>query len=226
MLGRDEIARVFKESFPFYDKLSKQEEELLLDNSGSVSYKKGEVVYDASRECVGMLLVQRGELRAYILSPDGREITLYWLEKGDICALSASCILKNITFEVQIEAKSEVEAVLIYPAAFSRLCSQNLYAENFYLRLTADRFSDVMWSIQQLLFLSVDKRLAAFLVEESKKQQTLRLLLTKEEIARYMGSAREVVSRTLSEFSRQNAVSLFRGGVLITDMVFLERLQK
>lgn len=218
------MQRALKERLPFFDKLSKEQQELLLGSARIVKYKKGEMVYDTTRECVGMLLIQKGEFRTYILSPDGREITLYWLGVGDICVLSASCVLKNITFDVIIEAKEDTEAILINPASFSRLCSENLYAENFYLRLTADRFSEVMWSIQQLLFFSIDKRLASFLLEETKKQNKSKLMLTKDEIARYMGSAREVVSRMLNEFAKQNAVLLFRGGVQVTDKEYLEKL--
>lgn len=102
-------------------------------------------LHSTDSECLGVLLIKSGGLRVYILSEDGREITLYRLSPGDICILSASCILNNITFDVHIDAESRTDAYLINIGAFSKLSNQNVYVENFAYRNTIERFSDVMW---------------------------------------------------------------------------------
>ena len=89
---------------------------------------------------------------------------------------------------------------------------------------TVSRFSEVMWVMQQILFMSFDKRLAIFLLAEAEKEQSSEIKLTHEQIAKYMGSAREVVSRMLKYFSSEGYVELSRGGVKITDYDSLDRL--
>jgi len=201
----------------FWDKLSVVEKDLFKNNVAKVTYKKGENLHSTDNECLGLLLVQSGELRVYILSEDGREVTLYRLSEGDSCVLSASCILNNITFDVLIDAECETEGLLLNIATFSRLTKENIYVENFAYKNTVDRFSDVMWAIEQILFMSFDKRLATFLLDEMSKTKSSEINLTHEQIAKYVGSAREVVSRMLKNFEQLGLLKLSRGSIQIID---------
>ena len=123
-----------------------------------------------------------------MLSEQGREITLYRLSAGELCILSAACVLQMITFDVCIDANSDCRVLQVGSAPFSQLMQQNLYVENFAYKLAAERFSDVMWAMQQILFLSFDQRLATFLLEESAALGSDTLTLTHEEAARLLGS--------------------------------------
>ena len=212
-----------RELLTFWDKLNLQEQNLILKNTNQVKYKQGKNIHSGENDCVGILLVKSGELRTYILSEDGREITLYRLSKGDICILSASCILKNITFDVFIDAERDSEVLLINSSVFQKICSENIYAENFSNQKTVDRFSDVMWAMQQILFMSFDKRLAFFLLDEMSRSGNDSIPMTHEQIAKYVGSAREVVSRMLKYFENEGLVELYRGGLKVIDK---ERLKK
>ncbi len=136
-----------------------------------------------------MLLIKKGELRVYILSEEGKEITLYRLRSGDVGILSASCILNNITFDVHIDTESAADMLLIPSLLYRQLCEQNIYADNFTCRLAMDRFSDVMWAMEQILFMSFDRRLAVFLLDEAARTGSDTVSLTHEQIAKYMGSA-------------------------------------
>lgn len=209
---------------PFWDKLSKRETELLLAGTRLVTYEQGDSVHSPSGECVGVLLVRSGELRTYILSESGKEVTLFRLGAGETCILSASCLLSSITFDVFIDAQQPTEVLLISSATFAQLQKDNLHVENFALCIAADRFSDVMWAMEQILFMSFDARLAVFLLDETAKAGTDTLALTHEQIAKYVGSAREVVSRMLKYFVKEGIVELCRGGVKITDKIALLRL--
>lgn len=206
-----------EDMLPFWDKLSSNEEKILLDNAISAVYKKGTPVHNADFQCIGMLLVKSGSLRVYILSEDGREITLYRVNRGEVCILSASCVLKSITFDVYIEAVTDSEVIKLHSSAVSLLMEDNIHVEAYAYRTATERFSDVMWAMQQILFMSFDKRLAIFLLDESSSLHTDEIKMTHEEIAKFMGSAREVVTRMLKYFSLEGYVELSRGTVKLTN---------
>lgn len=209
--------KTLQKSFDFYNKLSESEKKTLLKNTSEIHYKKGDNVHSADNDCIGVILIKSGELRTYMLSEEGKEITLYRLYAGEVCILSASCLIKNISFDVYIDAETETDILLINSYTFSKLQSYNIYVENFALHTAVDKFSDVMWAMQQILFLSFDKRLASFLLDESIKTNSDEIKLTHEQIAKYMGSAREVVTRMLKHFESDGIVELYRGGLKIKD---------
>lgn len=217
MLQNSTIAELYRQHFPFWEQLTETQKELLCTHTRSSIYQKGENIHGASGECTGTIFVKRGQIRAYLLSEEGREITLYRLGPGDICMLSASCVLNAITFDVFVDAETESEVFILSPGAFSALAEENVYVENFALSITAARFSEVMWAMQQILFMSFDKRLAVFLLDELSKTGGDTIRLTQEQIAKYMGSAREVVSRMLKYFAGEKIVAVSRGGVTVLD---------
>jgi CRP/FNR family transcriptional regulator len=223
MLEKDDFTFV-KSRLTFWDKLNDTEKSIIENNTAKVTYHKGAKLHSANNECLGVLLVKSGELRVYILSEDGRDVTLYRITAGDVCVLSASCILNSITFEVQIDAEVDTEAYLINIGAFGKLSNNNVYVENFAYKNTMERFSDVMWSMEQILFMRFDKRLAIFLLDEMAKTGSPDLNLTQEQIARYVGSAREVVSRMLKTFQSQGILSQSRGQIHIQNKDKLKQL--
>ncbi|MGV8905419.1 MAG: Crp/Fnr family transcriptional regulator [Acetobacterium sp.] len=223
MINQKDIVYI-ESAFTFWNRLTPPQRSQILGNVMSVKYRHGENIHSGENDCVGVLLVKSGELRTYILSEDGREITLYRLTAGDICILSASCILKSITFEVLIDAAADSDVLLINSAVFQQICNANIYAENFSYKLATDRFSDVMWAMQQILFMSFDKRLALFLLDELTRNSTDSITLTHEQIAKYVGSAREVVSRMLKYFEKEGLVTLSRGVVTVIDKNRLGKL--
>jgi CRP/FNR family transcriptional regulator len=107
---------------------------------------------------------------------------------------------------------------------YQQLCRQNIFAENFTDKLVIDSFSDVMWAMEQILFMSFDKRLAIFLSDETSRNQTDTVELTHEQIAKYIGSAREVVSRMLKYFVQEGIVELSRKGVRVIDKKKLKEI--
>ena len=223
MLDTHDLA-FLQEHLPFWNNLSKAEAEALVSGTRAVLYRAGENLHSAQNECAGVILVKSGELRSYLLSETGKEVTLYRLGAGEVCVLSASCVLSNITFDVMIDAEQDSEVLLISSGVFAQLQSSNLHVENFALRIAVDRFSNVMWAMEQILFMSFDRRLAVFLLDETAKTGADNLTLTHEQIAKYMGSAREVVSRMLKYFAKEGLVALHRGGVEILNKDGLRRL--
>jgi CRP/FNR family transcriptional regulator len=219
-----EYRELFNRNFSFWEHLTEKQKDTLCANATVASYNKGATLQSGSRGCLGVTLVKSGQLRIYMLSEDGREITLYRLYQGDTCILSASCVLEAITFDVFIDAESDCELLLINSTVFNKLTEENIYVEAFGYKLATERFSDVMWAMQQILFMSFDKRLAIFLVDELSKTGSQDINFTHEQIAKYMGSAREVVTRMLKHFVNEGIVELYRGGIRVTDKKKLKSL--
>ena len=209
--------KYYEEHFPVWNKLSPEQQSLLCRFSTYAEYDRGENIHGNSGRCTGAVFVISGSLRTYMLSEEGREITLYRLNAGSFCMLSASCVLKTITFDVFVDAEEKSRVLIINPEMFSRVMSENLYLENYALKVATSRFSDVMWAMQQILFMSFDRRLALFLIQELTQKGGDTVYLTQESIAKYMGSAREVVSRMLKYFSNEGLVEVSRGGVKVLD---------
>ena len=205
------------EFFPFWKELTSKQQQMLTDSARNREVKKGTVVYNGSSDCLGLLLVSSGQLRAYILSEEGREITIYRLFDRDTCMFSASCMLQNLQFDLTIEAEKDSSLWVIPPDVFQTLMNESLPVSNFVNQVIAGRFSEVMWLIEQILWKSFDKRLAAFLLEESNIKESDTIKMTHEKIANHLGTAREVVTRMLRYFQNENILSLSRGTIEILD---------
>lgn len=210
--------------FPIWEQFSPAQQEKLSGSAVSRRVSKGTVLHNGSMDCTGLLLVKSGQLRAYILSEEGREITLYRLFDRDICLFSASCMMRSIQFEVTIEAEKDTALWLIPTEVYQSVMQESASAANFTSEIMASRFSEVMWLMEQILWKSFDKRLAEFLLAESALEGGGRLQITHEQIARHLGTAREVVTRMLRYFQSEGLVKLSRGTVEITDADKLEQL--
>lgn len=215
-MPRSMFEPTYKEIFPFWETISERERDLICESSAALTYTRGSRIHDGS-ECSGVIFVRSGCLRVYIMSDEGKDITLYRLHAGDMCVLTASCVIQSITFDVFVDAEENSECYVIKGCAFKSVAEANQNIKIFTLETAISRFSDVMWVMQQILFMSVDKRVAIFLYEESVRTNSDFIALTHEQIAKYIGSAREVVSRMLKYFEGDGIVELSRGGVKIKD---------
>ena len=212
--------------FPIWNKLTKQQQERVESASEFRKVKKGTVLHNGSLDCLGLLLIRSGQLRAYILSDEGREITIYRLFNMDMCLFSASCIMNSIQFEITIEAEKDTELWLIPPELYKELMESSAPVANYTSELMATRFSEVMWLIEQVMWKSMDKRIAAFLIEETAIEESSALTITHEAIANHLGTHREVVTRMLRYFQSEGVVKLSRGTVEIIDVKKLREITK
>ena len=210
--------------FPFWNDLTPEEQEMLCRYTRPVHYAKGARVHSPLESCVGILLLRSGQLRSYLLSEDGRDVTLYRLFGGEVCILSASCVMDAVNIDLYIDAEEDTEALCISAGIFRQLMQENVYVRCYAYQMTAERFSDTMWTMQQILFMSADRRLAIFLTDELAKTGGEDVRMTHDQIARYMGSAREVVSRLLKYFAGEGLVRLYRGGVTVLDKERLKQI--
>lgn len=224
MKEKQKVTDLFIRHFNFWPHLSTAEKQLLNAHTNRVRYEKGVQVHQGPLDCIGVLLIKSGQLRVYTMSEDGREVTLYRLFPDDVGILSASCALDAVTFDVYIDAAEDTEVLLTDSAAFRKLAKDNIYVRCYGYEMASRRLSDMLWKMQQVLFLSADRRLAIFLLEESEKNNSDEIRMTHEQIARFMGTAREVVSRLVKYFSQEGWVKTSRGCIRLTDRKALKAL--
>ncbi len=216
----------FSQCFPIWNKLTADQQARLRSVTDLQRIKAGTVVHDGSPECKGMLLIKSGQLRAYLLSDEGREVTICRFFEMDICLFSASCVMPNMMFDVFIEAEKDTELWVIPACLYQNLMEESLPLASYSRDLITNHFSEVMWLMEQIMWRSFDKRLAGFLVEESRIEETDSLKLTHEKIAAHLGTAREVVTRMLRYFQSDGMVKLTRGTVELTGKKALEALSE
>jgi len=214
----------FSEYFPVWSKLTEQQRAMIQSNLISRSVEKGTLLHNGSMDCTGLFLIKSGQLRAYILSDEGREVTIYRLFERDLCLFSASCMMNSLQFDITIEAEKDSELWVIPVEIYKSIMEQSAPVANFTNEIMASRFSEVMWLIEQIMWKSLDKRVAAFLLEETALEQSSQLKITHEVIANHLGTHREVITRMLKYFQNEGMVRLSRGTIDVTDTSALEEL--
>ena len=207
-----------------WDQLDTTQQNELLNSAFIRKFHKGQMLQNGSAECTGLILVISGQLRAFTVSEEGKEITLYRLFDRDICLFSASCIMNSIQFDIAVAAEKDTEVLVIPSEIYKRIMKVSAPLANYTNEVMASRFSDVMWLINQIMWKSFDKRLADFLLNESNIEGTHTLKITHETIGNHLGSPREVVTRMLKYFVNEGIVSLSRGTIEIIDEEKLSKI--
>lgn len=208
----------------FWDRLSPEERERVERSAHSVRYGAGQMIWSGELDCLGILMIRSGVVRLFLSSQDGREATIARMTDGEVCTLTASCTMPTTEFNIRVQAESEVEALVVPALCLSGLVRENLYVENFMYRSATQHFAHVLEAVEQMLFFSLEQRVAAHLLDEAARLGTDTLRVTQEQVAQAIGSAREAVTRTLKKLAAAGAVEVFRGGVRLTDKRALYRL--
>ena len=209
--------------FSFWKDLTDTQRTFLEGAVREEAFTPGKLIHRSDSGCRGIMAVLSGSLRVYCVSEEGREVTLYRVEGGDVCILSASCLMDSLVFDVLIEAAQETKVCLLPSAALHKVEEENPLVSLYIYKNATEKFSSVLWTIQQILFMKIDQRLSLTLREEMHRQNSTVLSITHEEIASQIGSVREVVSKTLKYLEEEGVVRLGRGKIEILDEAGLER---
>ena len=220
----EEKQRLLQENYPFWEHLTEAQEERLTKGCQEAVYQKGELVHRSEDQCKGAILLLDGQLRVYIVSEEGREVTLFRIREGETCVLSASCLLDAIAFDLMIEAVEDSRALVIPTPVLRPVMEENPYVGLYMYQSATERFSDVMWTMQQILFEKMDRRLGTFLADECAHTGKSEIRMTQEEIAVQISSAREVVTRMLKRFAADGFIELKRGAIIVKDCMALKNL--
>ena len=214
-------------TLPFWDNLTETEKDLLRDNAYVRFFDKDSYFLQSKTdEDFGLMLLIDGKIRAFLLSQDGREITLFSLHNQSICVFSALSLFKQISFQVLLTADCHSKVLVINMSIMERLMKDNIYFRCFAYELIAERFSSVMDSFRRHLFFGLEHRLASFLVSEYDHYGKTQIRLTHEHIARHVGTSRECITKTLKKLSDKNLISKSKGCIEITDIEKLREAAK
>lgn len=221
--GMEQLQKI-ERYFPFMEHLSDEEAERLKKSVISKTFSKGEIISGNADSCTGMILVEKGDVRVSIISEDGRQITLFHVMEKEVCVMTASCVISQLTFDTIISAEEETTIWVIPPYVLEKLSESNIYVKAYMYELLTQRFSSVVWVMEQILFKGVDHRLASFLVSYYENTGKKEIVMTQEEIAVEINTAREVIARMLKQFASDGLVELKRGKILLKEIDSLKIL--
>lgn len=212
------------EKMPYWEHLNEEEKQLVQENVMMRSVASGEMITSTDTECMGMVYIISGEVRVSMLSDEGREITLFCVTEGDSCVMTASCVIKQITFDTLVTANADTILLVVPSMIFAKLVNENIHVKAYMYEKETERFSSAMWVMQQILFKKFDVRLAEYFLEEYQKNNDTVIKQTQEEIARNVNSAREVVARMLRQFAADRLITVKRGSIILNDIDGLEKI--
>lgn len=210
---------------PFWANLSTDEKAILSQRALTKKFAKGQLVSSNTSSCLGIVLILSGEIRIGLTSDEGREITLYRAHEGDICISTASCVIRQLTFDADVTAEKDTSVLVIPSSVCARLMETNIHVRAFVFEKQTERYSQTVWAIQTMLFKRFDQRLASYLVSAYDRTGNDEINKTQEEIARDVNSAREVVARMLREFSAKGLVKIKRGAIKLSDIEALRNIR-
>ena len=214
--------RAYIDQFELWSALTPQQQDTLTAHTRLSRYKKGATVHRGALGDAGTLHIISGALRVYILSEEGREFTLYFLRDGDVDLLTSISFLGTVSCDIAIEATKNTELFVSDTEIVRDILSTNVEIRARAYEYAVVRLSEMLWKFQQMLFTSADRRLAKFLLTESARTDCDEIRLTHEETAQYLGTAREVVSRLIREFSQEGLVQTSRGRIHILNRAALQ----
>lgn len=169
-----------------------------------------------------LLLLLEGTVRVSQISENGREIVLYRVEAGQSCVMTTACLLLNEAYSAEGFAEGEIKAVSIPRSMFDELIASSSRFRDFVFTAYARRITDLFRVIDEVAFGKIDVRLAQKLLQLTGENSTLNI--THQQLATELGTAREVVSRQLSEFQRKEWLKLSRGSIVVLDKNALKKI--
>lgn len=210
--------------FPFWNDLTPDEQQKVTAGSTERSYEKGADIHGFSDACLGIVYIQKGSIRVYMTSEEGREITLFHLGKGECCVFSSACVIGDLSLDVQLRAEEPVTLAAIHAGTVQQLMQGNLSVRCFVYELATKRYASVVWVLQQILFDHFDQRLARLLLSVCQKTGSRTIRMTQEAMAQEVNSAREVVARMLRQFASEGWITMDRGNVTLEDIDALRKI--
>lgn len=212
------------ESLPFWDLLNKNQKKRIVLKCFKESFKRGSLFYGNSDKERGLIMLQSGTIRAYMVSSEGRELNTFHFHPGDICLLTAGQMMPELDLECLMEATEDVQALSLRTEDVAALMEENKDLQLYMYKLFTERYTSIVKLLAEVVFDKVDKRLAKYLIEEAERGRGKTVLATHDHIACEIGSAREVVSKTLKQMVKNGLISLGYNRIEILDSEALQAI--
>jgi len=185
----------------------------IINSARNMSVTPHTVLFSGTTPCNNFMLILQGVIRIYQVAEDGREMTLYRVQAGDLCVLSLNSMLQNRIFNAIAETETDVTALVLSAEDFHYAMNSSEIFRNYVLSTLTERLCETMYLIQTTAFNHLNMRLACMLGSLFERNQGPILKITHQELAHELGTTREVISRILKEFERQDCVRLSRGQI-------------
>ena len=217
-MTKHSMKNLLRNSLIFWNELSPAEQEVLACHSTVQKYKAGALIYHCtSANSPGIQIVKQGRVRAFISSPEGRQLTLQRISDNQMFAIGVSSVLDDAIFDVNLETETPCEMILIPRDICKRTFDSNVTVRTAVRKILAARLATTMRILEAITFTSTKSRLANALIEQSVSTGSLIINATHSSIASDIGSAREVVTRLLNQFQADGFLKLIRGKIQIED---------
>ena len=208
--------------FPFLERMTPEVQAEFFEHSNLVRLPPGQFICLEGDKCSCIPLVLEGTARVFKVGESGREITLYRVEPGESCIMTASCILSGVEFPAFAATETEVEAIVLSPEILHRWINQYEVWRQFLCGMLASRLSEVIAVVEEVAFQRVDTRTAEYLLQAAGANGAIKK--THQDIATDIGTSREVVSRILKEFEHKGLITLARGAIQTENSKELQRV--
>jgi CRP/FNR family transcriptional regulator len=215
----------FKSHFPFIQECSPEFAETFFQNVQYMQLPAGVSICDEGQQCAQLAMVMEGVGRVYKLSPSGREITLYRINGGESCVLTASCIMSQNTFPAMAATETPVSAILVSPKNVREWFCKDPEWQKFIFGLLSFRLNDIITVVEEVAFKRIDVRIAEQLMRHLGQGNRV-MQKTHAELAADVGSSREVISRILKDFAERGLVNLTRGSIEVIDQQSIQNLSR
>lgn len=179
-------------------------------------FPPGQILFSAGQPCQGLPLVVGGRVKVQMTGVSGHSIVLYRMEADDICTLSIGCLMTGRAYRAEAVVEEETEALMLPRGVFDRLMDQSAGFRLGIMESYGRRLDDLMLLVEEVAFRRMDQRLEAWLLNRAARGA---VVITHQELAVELGTAREVVSRLLKELERRDMVRLSRGRIEVTGLL-------
>jgi len=209
-------------SYPLLGQIQQADWLEIINQAKVMHFPPDTILFSGNNSCNNFMLILEGSIRIYQTAEDGREMTLYRVLAGDLCVLSLNSMLQSKSFNAIAEAETSIQALVLSESEFYRAMNLSETFRNYVLSTITGRLCDTMYLIQTTAFDHLNMRLACMLGSLFERSQGQVLKITHQELAHELGTTREVISRILKEFERQNCVRLSRGQIELASAEGLE----
>lgn len=182
-----------------------------LDERALLNLPAGKSLFQEGDSCHGFPLLLKGQIRVFKQSEQGREIELYRIHPGESCIISTTCLIQHIAYQARAETETDTLLYLLNPAQFQRSLQHPAFC-HYVLTLFSDRVIDLMEQVENIAFRSLEARLAARLLGHGST-----IHITHAQLARELGSVREIISRLLKRLETSGSIHLQREQINILD---------
>lgn len=189
--------------------------EKLYANSLQKNYKAGSVILNENSAIRAIPIITRGIIKVMRTDEDGKEILLYYIKAGESCIMSFLGGLHNETSKVRAEVEEDAEILFLPVEKVALFIKEHPQWLDYIFRLYHNRFEELLEAINAIAFKKVDERLLLLLQKIAEMNQSKTILITHEQLANKLGTARVVVSRLLKNLEENGLLQLSRNKITL-----------